>query len=163
MSKGAVSLDSRLRALRPQDLERIIAIDQAHTGISRRGFIEKRLAATQARPEDFIFIGIERDGILLGFALGRVLCGEFGQTEPTAVLDAIGVDSAQQHHGYGHSLMGGVLAAIRERGVSKLHSQAEWTSHGLLKFFDSIGFTLAPRVVLERSTSSALAENGADI
>jgi ribosomal protein S18 acetylase RimI-like enzyme len=163
MSKGAASPDSRVRALRREDLERIIAIDQAHAGISRRGFIEKRLTAAQARPEDFIFVGIERDGTLLGFALGRVLCGEFGQPEPTAVLDVIGVDSAHQEHGYGHSLMGGVLAAIRERGVRELHSQAEWTSHDLLKFFDSSGFTLAPRVVLERSTSPALIEKGADI
>jgi hypothetical protein len=59
--------------------------------------------------------------------------------------------------------MGGVLAAIRERGVRELHSQAEWTSHDLLKFFDSSGFTLAPRVVLERSTSTGLIEKGADI
>ena len=163
MSKGPMSPDSTVRPLRLDDLERIIAIDQAHTGHARRRFMAKRLSAAQRCADDFILVGVERAGMLVGFALGRVLYGEFGRVEPVAVFDAIGVDPASQEHGYGHALMAGLLAAVRQKGVRQLHSQAEWTNHGLLKFFDSMGFTLARRVVLERSTSEAMTEIGTDL
>ena len=47
---------------------------------------------------------------------------------------------------------------MREKGVQSLQSQADWTNHGLLRFFDSSGFALAPRLVLERSVLTPLAE-----
>jgi preprotein translocase subunit Sec61beta len=47
---------------------------------------------------------------------------------------------------------------MREKGVQSLQSQADWTNHGLLRFFDSSGFGLAPRLVLERSVLTPLAE-----
>ena len=100
---------------------------------------------------------------LVGFALGRLLYGEFGRVEPVAVLDAIGVDRSSQEHGYGHALMAGLLAAVRRKGVRQLHSQADWTNHGLLKFFDSTGFKLAQRVVLERSTAESMDESGEEV
>jgi GNAT superfamily N-acetyltransferase len=163
MSTGTVSEDTTVRALRLGDLERVIAIDQAHAGTARRRFMERRLAAGEQRPDDYVLVGVEHDGALVGFALGRLLYGEFGRVEPVAVLDAIGVDRSSQEHGYGHALMAGLLAAVRRRGVRQLHSQADWTNHGLLKFFDSTGFTLAQRVVLERETAQSMDESGEDV
>jgi hypothetical protein len=42
--------------------------------------------------------------------------------------------------------------------VQSLQSQADWTNHPLLRFFDSSGFRLAPRLVLERSVLTPFAE-----
>jgi GNAT superfamily N-acetyltransferase len=141
----------------------VIAIDQVHAGTARRRFMERRLAAGERRPDDYVLVGVEHEQTLVGFALGRLLYGEFGRAEPVAVLDAIGVDRSSQDHGYGHALMAALLAAVRRKGVRRLHSQADWTNHGLLKFFDSTGFTLAPRVVLERGTAQSMDETGEDI
>jgi len=163
MSKRPVSPVSGVRPLRPDDLERVIAIDKALTGSARRRFMEKRLMAAQAAPDDFVQLGVERAGTLTGFALGRVLHGEFGLVEPAAVLDTIGVDPASQGQGCGHALMDGLLDLLRSKGVQALHSQAEWSSHGMLKFFDSTGFALAPRVVLERGTAQSMSEQGEEI
>jgi GNAT superfamily N-acetyltransferase len=163
MSTGPVSPDTTVRALRLGDLERVIAIDQAHAGTARRRFMERRLTAGERRPDDYVLVGAEHGGMLVGFALGRLLYGEFGRVEPVAVLDAIGVDRSSQEHGYGHALMAGLLAAVRRKGVRQLHSQADWTNHGLLRFFDSTGFKLAQRVVLERGTAQAMDESGEDI
>jgi GNAT superfamily N-acetyltransferase len=85
--------------------------------------------------------------------------GEYGRTELTAALDLVGVAHGSQQLGYGHALIDGLLAAARERGVRLLQSEAEWTSHALLRFFDSTGFTLANRVVLERRVDHPFAEN----
>jgi hypothetical protein len=52
---------------------------------------------------------------------------------------------------------------MRRAGVHTLQSQAEWTDHGLMRFFDASGFELAHRVVLERSNSQPLAEPSEDV
>ena len=72
MGTGAVSPDTTVRALRAGDLEQVIAIDQVHSGTARRRFMERRLAAGARRPDDFVQVGIEHRGTLVGFALGRL-------------------------------------------------------------------------------------------
>ena len=147
-----------VRRLRPDDLERTIAIDQAHTGRPRRHFFEKRLDTARKHPEDFIHVGVTHDGVLVGFAFARVRQGEFGRQEPVAALDLMGVDTTSEGRGYGHRLMAALTQAMRDKGVRLLHSQAGWTEHAMLKFFDSTGFKLAPRLVLERSVAEPMAE-----
>ena len=159
----ATSAKQAVRPLSADDLDRMIAIDQAHTGRQRRRFFEKRFEAAKAHPQDFIHVGVSRNGTLVGFAFARVLHGEFGRDKPTAALDLIGVDPDCRDHGYGHALLDGLADAMRAAGVRNLHSQADWTDHGLLKFFDSAGFELAPRLVLERSVAAPLAEPAEDI
>lgn len=148
----------KVRRLRPDDLERTIAIDQAHTGRSRRRFFEKRLDAARKHPEDFIHVGVTRDGELVGFAFARVRQGEFGRDEPAAALDLMGVHPGSEAHGLGRVLMQALMQAMREKAVRRLHSQADWTEHRLLKFFDSTGFKLAPRLMLERAVADPIVE-----
>jgi GNAT superfamily N-acetyltransferase len=148
----------KVRRLRPDDLERTIAIDQAHTGRSRRRFFEKRLEAARSHPEDFIHVGVTRDGVLVGFVFARVREGEFGRDEQVAALDLMGVDPESEERGYGRVLMEALAQAMRDKGVRRLHSQADWTEHGLLKFFDSTKFKLAPRLVLERAVAEPIKE-----
>jgi preprotein translocase subunit Sec61beta len=58
--------------------------------------------------------------------------------------------------------MEGLTKVMREKKVQSLQSQADWTNTGLLRFFDSSGFGLAPRLVLERSVLTPLAEASDD-
>jgi L-amino acid N-acyltransferase YncA len=158
MARKSANTKSAVRPLGPGDLERLIAIDKAHTGRARRRFFEKRLEAASRRAEDFIHIAIERNGRLAGFLLARILHGEFGRDQPLAVLDVIGVDPDAREHGYGRALMQGLTEAVRRKGVQRILSQAEWTNHALLDFFAAAGFELAPRMVLERAVSEPLIE-----
>jgi hypothetical protein len=48
-------------------------------------------------------------------------------------------------------------------GVHSLHSQADWTNHRLLHFFDGSGFSLAPRLTLERSAVEPLNETNEQV
>jgi len=144
--------------LRANDLESVIAIDRSHTGHSRGHFFEKRFAAAEQKPEDFVHLGIVRDGRLRGFALARVLRGEFGRQDVVAVLDALGVDVHSQDVGIGQRLMEALVDELRLRGARSLHSQAKWTDHDLLGFFEVSGFTLSPRLVIERPVAVPLIE-----
>ena len=158
MSDTAASSDSGIRRLRPVDLEWVIAIDSAHVGEPRRRFFEKRLAHAKQRPDDFVQVGVERDGSLIGFAFARILRGEFGREQVIATIDAVGVEQDSRHQGVGHALLEGLAKLLRDNGVRSLQSQAEWVNHTLLRFFDASGFRLAPRLVLERSVLTPLAE-----
>jgi ribosomal protein S18 acetylase RimI-like enzyme len=75
-----------------------------------------------------------------------------------ATLDAVGVEQGSQERGVGHALMDGLTKVMRAKGVQSVQSQADWTNYGLLRFFESSGFRLAPRLVLERSVLAPLAE-----
>jgi len=143
---------------RADDLERMVAIDWAHTGQSRLRFFEKRLRAAELHPRDFVHVGVRHKGALVGFAFARLLHGEFGRDDTVAVLDVLGVEPGSQDLGFGHALMDSLVDAMRQRGVRLMQSQAEWTAFDLLKYFASTGFRLAPRLVLERSVAVPLDE-----
>ena len=163
MNEVGTTFHNGIRALNGGDLERVIAIDRTHSGRSRRHFFEKRFAAAAAQPHEFIQIGVMRGGSLRGFAIARVFSGEFGREPTIAMLDAIGVEVEFQDMGVGHELMDGLVEAMRRSGVETLQSQAEWTNHRLMRFFDASGFELAHRVVLERSNSEPLAEPSEEV
>jgi len=163
MSGATASPQGEVRPLEAADLDRMIAIDQDHTGRARRRLFEKRLAAAAAHPDDFIHVGLAQNGKLVGFAFARVLHGEFGRAQDVAALDLVGVESASEHHGVGHALMQGLTEMMKNRGVKLLHSQTDWTNHGLVRFFASSGFALAPRLLLERSVAEPLFEPSEDV
>ena len=131
------SSSGTLRALRPDDLDRVIEIDRAGAGRSRRGFFEKRLQAAIADPEAFIVVAAEGDGQADGFAIARVQAGEFGDDAPVAILD-------------------GITARMAHWGIAALRTQVGWADQDLACFFAACGFRLAPRLVLERSTAGEL-------
>ncbi len=163
MVTSRIAADRVSRPLDTDDVERVIAIDRAHGGQSRRHFFEKRFAAAKAQPDDFIHIGVVQDGLLRGFAIARVHRGEFGFERAVAVLDVIGVESESRERGIGQLLMRELREVMAGRGVRTLQSQAEWTNHELLRFFATAGFKVAPRLALERPVAAPLDETTEEI
>ncbi len=151
MSRGITA-----RALAPADLERVVAIDGAAAGRSRRGFYAKRFEALARDPASEVALGAERESQVVGFAFAHRLDGEFGGAAPVGVLDAIAVDAGARSSGVARELLSALEAALRQRGVRELRTQADWTEHGLVSFFASGGFRLSPRLVLEREVERPL-------
>ncbi len=153
------------RPLAAGDLDPVIALDRKLSGRARRGFFETRLTAALKEPKAFLYIGLthidpdpdpdpdsDGDGVLAGYVMARLLRGEFGGDTLTAQLDAIGVDPEFQGRGAGRALMRALDKIMRQKGVTELQSQVDWTNHALTGFFAKTGFTVAPRIVLERGT-----------
>jgi ribosomal protein S18 acetylase RimI-like enzyme len=141
-----------IKPLSAADLDVVIKIDMAKTGLSRRGYFERRLSSATKRPKDFVYVGLHANDRLSGFAFAKLVSGEFGTNGATAELDAIGIDPAHSHKGYGQRLLDGVERILIAKGVSTLTSQVDWSNIGVLGFFSGAGFDLAPRLVLTRPT-----------
>lgn len=140
------------RKLAADDLDPVIALDRKLSGRPRRGFFEKRLAAALKEPKAFLYIGLRADGVLAGYVMARLLRGEFGGDAVVAQLDAIGVDPEFQGQGAGRALIDALDDIMAQKGVTELQSQVDWTNRTLMGFFAKTGFTVAPRIVLERGT-----------
>lgn len=142
-----------VRGLTAEDLEPVVDIDRRHSGLSRHGFYQKRLNAALRNPKAFIYVGACEGDRLVGFALARLLGGEFGAEGTAAVLDAIGVDPDQQGRGIGGALIAGLDDVMRRKGIRELQTQSEWTDARQLRFFEHLGFRIAPRIILERAAT----------
>jgi len=158
MASLAASINEDIRSIEVGDLDRMVAIDRAHTGSPRRRFFEKRLAAAAAHPQDFVQIGLTRGGMLRGFAIARLLRGEFGLGDVAAVLDVLDIEPESRDRGLGQALVDRMVDIMAQKGVHSLYSQASWTNHQLLRFFHAAEFELSPRIVVCRSVSAPLIE-----
>ena len=142
-----------LRPLQVDDLDAVVALDRRVSQVSRRGFFEKWIKALARDERTFVALAACDGDAIVGFTLAHILDGEFGGAATVAVLDALTVDPERQAGGIGNALMDALCAGARERGASELQTQAGWDEPELLGFFASVGFELAPRLVLERNAT----------
>ncbi|MBM4219881.1 MAG: GNAT family N-acetyltransferase [Gammaproteobacteria bacterium] len=146
---------AQVRALAPQDLARVEAIDALWLGRPRSRYFERRLAAAQRQPGLHVQLGAVVDGRLCGFVLGRVLEGEFGRAEPALRLEAIGIDPVAEGRGLGLRLNEALEAEARRHGVRELRTGAHWREHGMLGFLDRAGWSLGRNYVLDCALADA--------
>jgi ribosomal protein S18 acetylase RimI-like enzyme len=142
-----------IRALHPDDLDRVSEIESRIAGHPRRGFLEKRFAAVAATPDGFVTCAAWHGGKLAGYGVARLQDGEFGFRGAVAVLDVIGVDPGAQGKGIGKAVIGEIERRMKGRNVGTLRTQVVWADHGMVSFFSSAGFNLAPLQIIERDTS----------
>jgi len=148
----------KIRPLVAGDLDAVVAIDKAVSGRPRRGFFAKRLAHLAREPSAFVALAAERGSRLVGFVFARIYEGEFGGNLPEAAFDAIGVTTEARRLGVGRQLIDGMAAAMRIHGIKEIATQADWTDTDLTAFFAAMKFSLAPRIVLERSVVATSAD-----
>lgn len=139
--------------LTADDLEAVVDIDMSSTGISRRGYFEKRLTAATDHSKNYAYVALHVGAKLQGFAFARLADGEFGKPGASASLDAIGTRPEQGHQGYGQILLSEVESILRHKKVTTLTSQVDWENAGVLGFLAGAYFQLSPRLVLTRTTA----------
>jgi len=141
-----------ITAIGTESLATVVDLDNATNGSHRRDFFTKRFEAQDKHPEAFVSIGAREAGKMVGFVFCHMLQGEFGRNELIAVLDAMAVEPESQGQGVGHELMQQLINEIRDRDGKGLRTQVGWDQPEVIDFFSNIGFRMAPRLILERST-----------
>lgn len=151
-----------IRALAKEDLDAVVAIDAEIEAHSRRDYIERRLAAALREPALHAqFAAVEGDQ-LVGYLLARVLVGEFGRPHPGLRLEIVGVHNQARGIGVGAQLLQALLTHARKHGLSELHTSAAWNDHAMLRWFDAMGFTLAPERWLDCQVDGGAYHAGRD-
>ncbi len=143
----------RVRGLRPEDFDAVVAIDAKSVGRRREEFfrvkLEENLAATGVRISLAAEIQDGRASLFVGFLLARVFYGEFGRTEPAAALDTIAVHPDFQGRGVGAALLEQLKRNLRGLRVGSIQTEVSWDDPRLMTFFQHEGFRPAARLALD--------------
>jgi len=150
---AAVDTTIAVRALAREDLDAVVAIDAAIEGRPRRVYIERRLAAAVRAPKLHAQLAATDADGLAGYILARALEGEFGVSEPRLRLEIVGVRRDRQGHGVGTRLLDALATWARRHGIRDLRTQAAWNDHGMLRWLDATGFSLAPNHIVDCSVA----------
>lgn len=143
--RGAVVV----RRLRPSDLERVIALDAKVVGRRRDEYFRVKLDMAMKETGIEVSLAAELDGIFVGFLIARVFYGEFGQLEPSAVLEVLNVHPDFRGRGVGHALVRQLRTNVLGVGVKTLRTEVDWSDLALMGFFQREGFVPAPRLCLD--------------
>ena len=145
----AITTGITLRRLERHDLDAVVQIDASITGRSRRDYFERRLAAALREPSLHMQFGLEQDGSLTGYMLGRRLEEEFGRPDPALRLEVFGVKPGRQGCGLGSKLLEMLEVEARRLDIGELRTLATWRDHGMLRFLDRTGFQLGRNHVID--------------
>jgi len=88
--------------------------------------------------------------VIVGFVMARADLGDFGRTEPVAVLDTIGVDPAFEHHGVGHAMVSQLFANLAALHIDRVETLLARSDLALLGFLYSTGFEPSQRLAFVR-------------
>lgn len=139
-----------VRNLTGDDLKSIVRIDAASMGRAREEYYRTKLAQALEEVGPRTSLIAEVDGHPVGFLLARVYYGEFGQAEPVAVIDSIGVDPPFRGRHVGQALLRQLLMNLRALHVVRVQTEVDWEQMELLHFLRREGFKPAQRFCLER-------------
>lgn len=142
--------DPPVRSMTERDLAAIVRLDRKITGRDRTAYLTRK--ANEVLKESGIRTSLvaEEGGQLAGFLMARVDFGEFGRTEPTAVLDTIGVDPAQRRRHVGRALVEQLLLHLATLRAERVLTEVDWDNLPLLGLFGRTGFAHAQRLAFEK-------------
>jgi len=137
-----------IRALKEDDLNAIVGIDEKVLGENRRNYWERKLELMDNKFSQVSLVA-EVEGEVQGFILGDVSGWEFGVPETVGWIDTIGVDPAFQKKGLATALSRELIQNLKALRVKTIYTLVSWNDWDLLQFFHSMGFTRGDMINLE--------------
>ncbi len=138
----------RIRPANELDLDAITELDEKLGGQYRPDAWERRLTYYLRRDPEAPLVA-ELEGKVVGFMLGEVRSGEFGQDEMTGWIEVVGVDPEARGMAVGRQLGERMLDYFRRVGAVAVRTLVDEERTDLSRFFASLGFeeaTLRPYV-----------------
>lgn len=139
-----------IRSMTQDDLAAIIAIDREFTGTDRITYFERAIGQALAESGVRVSLVAEVEGRVAGYIIARVDYGEFGQAEPVAVMDTLGVASEYQHQDVGQALMSQLYMNLAALRIDAVRTVVAWDAFDILYFLQRNGFGPAQRLALWR-------------
>lgn len=140
-----------LRSMNETDLADIVRIDHALTGRDRSDYIAAQFAESMADSAIRVSLVARVDGLTAGYLMARSDLGDYGRTEPVAVIDTIGVDPAFSHRGIGHALLSQLFVNLGALRVERVETIVAPRDFALARFLTECGFVPAQRLAFQRT------------
>jgi ribosomal protein S18 acetylase RimI-like enzyme len=151
LAAGELEIDKiPVRRLGREDLDAVVRIDQASTGIGRRDFYRAKLDRALEDSSVQLSLAAELDGMTVGFLFVTFYYGEFGMPETVAVIEAIGVHPEYRGRQVARALMRQLEMNLGALGVETVRTEVGWDQLELLQFLAHFGFEPAPRFCLQK-------------
>ncbi len=128
------------RSLNAADMPALIRIDKKVAGHDRTDYYRRKVKEVIDESGIRVSMVAELDGNIVGFTMARVDFGEFGRTEPVAVLDTIAVDPGYKHHLIGTALLSQLLANLTSLGLETIRTVVMPDHLDVLAFLLKNGF-----------------------
>lgn len=135
-----------VRTLAADDLPDLVRIDRRVTGKDRAAYVKQLVDEALNDSAVRVSLTARVDGIPAGFVAARTDFGDFGRTEPVAVLDTIAVDPDYAHHGVGHALLSQLLVNLQALRVERVETVVSRDNFPLLGFLYDLGFEQSERL-----------------
>ncbi|MBT4518623.1 MAG: GNAT family N-acetyltransferase [Halieaceae bacterium] len=139
------------RSMEERDLSSIVRIDSKLTDRDRTAFYQAKMQEVLNESGIRVSLVVEQNSAVIGYAMARLDYGDFGQVEPSAVLDTIGVHPDYAGQGVGRALLSQLLGNLAALQVTSIHTQLQWDSVALLEFLANCGFAPTQNLVLSKS------------
>lgn len=138
------------RSMREDDLAALVKIDRKLVGRERHAYYARKTKETLEESGVRVSLVAEDDGFVVGFIMARVDFGEFGQTEPEAVIDTIGVDPDFSGKGVGGALISQLMNNLTALRADRVRSETQHNELALQHFLQRSGFNPAQRLSFSR-------------
>lgn len=135
-----------VRTLAAEDLPDLVRIDRRVTGHDRAAYMKQLVDEALNDSAVRVSLTARVDGIAAGFVAARADFGNFGRTEPVAVLDTIAVDPDYARHGVGHALLSQLFVNLQALRVERVETVVSRDNFPLLGFLYSVGFEQSERL-----------------
>jgi len=135
-----------VRSLTSGDVGNIVRIDRRITGRDRTTYITRLVGEALKDSAIRVSLAAYRDGSVSGFIMAKVDFGDFGRTEPVAVIDTIGVDPGFAGSGTGTALLSQLFVNLEALQVERVETVIARENFDLLGFFYRAGFGPSQRL-----------------
>lgn len=138
-----------VRTMLESDLDAVVRIDAEASGRRRPRYFELMLQRALQFAGLQVSLAAIVDGAVAGYLIGSLYYGEYGITEPSASIDAIGVAAHLRRQRVGHALLQQFRSNLGAIGVTTIRTEVDWDDFDLMPFFHSEGFAPSKRICLE--------------
>jgi ribosomal protein S18 acetylase RimI-like enzyme len=142
----------KIRLMKADDFDAVVAIDEKVLKVSRPGYYRLKFEKL-VQSKDYVptsLVAEVEDGTVVGFVMGELYIGDYGISQEEATLDTIGVDPDYQHKGIGEWLLNEFMDHLRTLGVRKIDTLVSWNDSKLIHFFSANQFSPSKTINLER-------------
>jgi ribosomal protein S18 acetylase RimI-like enzyme len=139
-----------LRSMAAGDLGPIIRIDRHLTGRDRSEYMRTQLAEALDDSAIRVSLVARLDDTVVGYLMARTDLGDYGRTEPVAIIDTVGVDPDYAHRGVGHALISQLFANLGALRVERVETIIAPRDLALLGFLYDRGFLPSQRLAFVR-------------